>query len=68
MYNLILTSVIVLGSTLALAFWCSPSGCRWLSWLLETRAASLDAYNSTWEKMRGKDERPVRRMETGVIG
>ena len=46
------TSLLIMAVAMAAAVWYSPSGCRWLSWLLESRAAALDSYWKTWKSMR----------------
>lgn len=47
--NSILVVLLILLATMALAFWLSPRGCRWLSLYLYCRATALDAARQAFE-------------------
>jgi hypothetical protein len=41
--NAMLATILILLATLAVAFWVSPRGCRWLSLRLYCRAVQIEA-------------------------
>jgi hypothetical protein len=55
--NAVLAVSLILLATMAVAFWCSPIGCRWLSLRLYCRAVQIEAGREAFaEAMKANSE------------